>query len=85
MNSLPVLMHLAYLGLVGLVVFFVIAWIPMPDWARRICQVLLVLILALDAVTTVTAGPRPRDLGAGYQGVPRLAAPPSIIAPEPRR
>lgn len=73
MDVLSLALFLSELALVGLVLYFVIAAIPMPDWARMVCQALLVLIFVLAAVQAV--------IGSGPRRVPITSSPPpaSII------
>lgn len=59
MEVLSLALYFAELGLVGIVLYFVIGMIAMPEWATRICQGLLILIFVLAAVhVLIGGGPR---------------------------
>ena len=62
MDALALLIYAAEWGLFGLILFFVIAWIPMPPWATRTAQVLLVAIGVLAMISALLGQPRPRPL-----------------------
>lgn len=59
MDVLSLAEFLSQLALVGIFLYFVIAAVPMPDWARITCQMLLVLLFVLAAIQA-TIGPGPR-------------------------
>lgn len=53
MEALSAAIYLCELALVGIVLFHVIAWIPMPTWARMVAQTLLVLVFVIQAIAAI--------------------------------
>lgn len=72
--------HLCWLALVAICLWFLLGALQIPEPWRRVCQIIIVLIAVLDAAGAigVGAGATRTDLG----GRPLIAAPPSIVAPE---
>lgn len=68
MDVLSLAIFLSELALVGLVLYFVIGMIAMPDWARGVCQALLILIFVLAATQVVISG--------GPRRIPLVSNPP---------
>ena len=76
MSPIPFFIECAKLAIVGLILFFVVEMIEtMPVWARRVVQLLIVLVCILSALGMATATTAPHDMGRPLSGIP---APPSI-------
>lgn len=74
MDALALLIYAAEWGLIGIILFFLIAWIPMPEWATRVAQSLLILIGVLAMLSALLGQPmRP------ISRVPNPPGPASII------
>ena len=79
-NVIALAIYYAQLALVGIILFFVIGMIAMPENAKKICQALLVLIFLLAAIATaISESPPP---GAARSIIPIPPGPPSIVQPE---
>ena len=67
MEIISLTIYLAELALVGIILWFVVEWLPpMPDRVKRACQLLIVLIFALAAI---------RAIVGGLESSPRLGSP----------
>jgi hypothetical protein len=59
MDVIALATYLAELALTGIILWYVIEWIPpMPERIRRLCQLLLVLIFVLAAIGAIVNGVR---------------------------
>jgi hypothetical protein len=59
MDVIALATYLAELALTGIILWYVIEWLPpMPDRIKRLCQLLLVLIFVLAAIGAIVNGVR---------------------------
>ncbi len=79
MNVIPLAIYLSELALMAIILYFVVAMIPMGVMVK-VCQVLIILIAIFAAIGAVLAG----QPAAQYHFPSLGPAPPSIIAPERR-
>jgi hypothetical protein len=59
MDVLALLIYAAEWGLFGIILYFVIGLIPMPDWAKRVAQALLILLGVLAIIRGLLGSPIP--------------------------
>lgn len=75
-NVLPLALYLSQLAFAGIVLWYVVGFLGIPEMPKVIAQCLLVLILVFAALSTVLAGPPPASLS---QRLPLINAPASIM------
>jgi hypothetical protein len=63
------------LALAGIILWYVLGFLAIPDVPKLVAQCLLVLVLVLSAISAVTAGPPPASLS---QRLPSINAPAPI-------
>lgn len=83
MNShyLAMIDAISWIVIYTVIVYFVLEYLPIPAWAKQVCQVLLVLIAITNAARVVMAA----DMPPMDRSLPSLGRTPSIIAPTPSR
>jgi uncharacterized oligopeptide transporter (OPT) family protein len=59
MDALALLQYAAEWGLFGIILYFVIGMIAMPDWAKRVAQASLILIGVAAILGALLGQPRP--------------------------
>jgi hypothetical protein len=74
MDALALLIYAAEWGLFGLILYFVIAMIPMPEWAKRVAQALLILLGVMAILRALLGAPTPVSRSS-----PIPPGPPSIL------
>jgi hypothetical protein len=77
MEIISLTIYLAELALAGIILWFVIEWLPpMPERVKRACQLLIVLIFALAAIRAIVNGvessPRIGPIAPLGPGTPNL-------------
>ena len=82
-NVIALAIYYAQLALVGIILFYVIGMLTMPENMKKVCQALLVLIFLLAAIATaITESPPP---GTARSVIPLPPIPPGpapIVRPE---
>lgn len=76
-DAIPLLTYAAEWGLLGIILYFVVGWIPMPDAPRRVAQGCLILVGVLSVLAALL-GAHPRVPLAPLLDMPSLRTP-SII------
>lgn len=75
-NVLPLALYLSQLAFAGIILWYVVGFLGIPEQPKLVAQCLLVLILVLAGVSAVTAGPPPASLS---QRLPSINAPSPIM------
>jgi cell division protein FtsW (lipid II flippase) len=59
MDALALLIYAAEWALFGIILYFVIGMIPMPEWAKRAAQALLIVLGVLAILKALLGSPVP--------------------------
>ena len=71
---------LGKLAFVGIVAWYICVFLPMPDGARKICQMIILVICILSALSMVLAGEVPSHVDRSLS----MDRVPNIMTPEKR-
>ena len=56
MTFISLAIVIAQIALAAVILWWVCEWLPMPDHAKRVCQLLIALIAVLSAINVVIGG-----------------------------